>query len=126
MPTSDYLRDEWTKYAFLTTAMGTRPDSWEVALLTAADTEVAGGDDANYARQAATFETYGQVGRVRNDAAVSFPAAEVGADYTVTHFAIYAANTSEKLMEQELEFPKTITGGEVLTFGIGDLITGVD
>lgn len=121
---SDWLRDEAAKYFFLTTAMGARPAAWEVALIKDDGNEVSGTDDANYARQAATFQDTGAVGRVENDTAISFPAAEAGASYTIAEFAVYDG-AGNKLVQQALEFNKAISGGQVVSFAIGDLVAGV-
>lgn len=121
---SDWLRNEATKYFFLTTSMGTRPPGWEVALIKDDGNEVASGDDANYARQSISFQDTGSVGRVENDAAISFPAAESGASYTIAEFAVYDTN-GNLLVQQALEFSKTIEGGDVVSFAIGDLVAGV-
>lgn len=121
---SDWLREEATKYFFLATSMGTRPSSWEVALIKDDGNEVAGGDDANYARQSATFQDTGAVGRVENDTALSFPAAEAGASYTIAEFAVYDGG-GNLLVQEALEFNKLIEGGDVVSFAAGDLVAGV-
>ena len=125
MPGSDWLRDELTKYIFTTEAMGTRPAAWYVALFKADGTEVDGTDDANYSRQSVAFSTYA-TGRARNDAVVSFPAAEAGADYEVTHWGVYTdASAGEELIKQELEFSRQVSDEDVISFAPNDLIVGI-
>lgn len=121
---SDWLRNEAVTYFFTTNAMGTRPTGWEVALIKDDGNEVASGDDANYARQSVSFLDNANVGRVENDASISFPAAETGASYTVAEFAIYD-NNGNLLVQEALEFAKSIVGGDVISFAAGDLVAGV-
>lgn len=124
---SDWLSDEWLKWAYLDTSLATRPTTRYLALFDDAGNEIDGTTDANYARQAITFETFATPRRVRNAASVSFPAAETGADYTVAEFAVFDASTGgNRLQRESLDFNKSIVGGNVLTFAAGDLIMGVD
>lgn len=125
---SDWLSDAWLNWAYLGNTLPTRPSAWYLALIDQANgTEITSTQDANYARQSISFETFGTAGRVRNAASVSFPAAESGASYTVAEFAVYDASSGGNLLQQAaLDFPKDIAGGDVLTFAAGDLIMGVD
>lgn len=124
---SDFIRDEWLKWAYLSGAMGTRPTAWYIALFDDTGSEIDSNIDANYARQSVTFETFSTPGRVRSAVSASFPAAESGASYTVSEFAVFDAQTGgNRLQREDLDFPKDIVGGDVLTFAAGDLIMGVD
>lgn len=127
MPGSDWLRDELTKYAFTDESMDDRPDEWYIALFTDDETEVGGGDDSNYERQEVTFEIFGGTpGRARNEDLVAFPAAASGSSYTVTHWAVYTDDSGgEQLLVQELEFPRSMSEGDVIAFAQGDLVAGI-
>ena len=125
MPASTLTRDELVKYFFTEDSLEPRPQSWYIALIKPDGNEVAGADDADYVRQAVTFEHYDD-GRVRNAALVAFPAAGTGADYSVDRWAVMSAETGgEEYVREELEFPKTLVEGQVLAFGQGDLIVEV-
>lgn len=127
MPTvSDFTKDELTKYVFTDDAMGTRPTSWYVGLIKPNGDEVQGADDANYERQAVTLNMTGTPGRADNDGAISFPAVETGADYDIDRFAIFDASSGgNNLIQENLEFEKNVVGGNVVSFGAGDLVVGV-
>lgn len=119
---SDWLRNEAAKYFFLTDSMGTRPSSWELALILDDGNEVSSSEDSNYVRQSVSFVDTGDVGRVENDAAVSFPAA--GGSYTIAEFAVYDGN-GNLLVQEALEFQKSIETDDVVSFAAGDLVAGV-
>jgi hypothetical protein len=128
---TDYLEGEWMKYAFTTTSTGTRPTAWYLALHTGdpgeagTANEVTSGDDANYARQSATFTRTG--GQCKNNGAVSFPAAETGADYTVTHMSLCdAASSGNVLYKGLLDAPRDVGTGTVISFAVDDLTLEVD
>ncbi len=122
MAGSDWLREEATKYFFLTTSMGTRPSAWELALFVPDGSEVDSNEDSNYARQSITFQDSGAVGRAENDAAISFPA--TGGPYTISEFGVYDG-AGNLLVRQALEFEKDLDTGDVVSFAIGDLVVGV-
>lgn len=126
---SDWLGNAWLEWAYLGTSTATQPTAWYLALFDDAGNEITTSVDANYARQTVSFETFATPRRVRSAVSVSFPAAEdpLTADYIVAEFAVFdAATAGNRLQREALDFPKTITGGDVLTFAAGDLIMGVD
>lgn len=88
--------------------------------------EVAGGNDANYVRQAATLAKSldGTIYRARNNADVSFPAAAGGASYTVTHLGIWDASTAGNLLAV-LTIPGSglpVVAGTINTFATNDIV----
>lgn len=88
--------------------------------------EVAGGDDANYARQAVTLvkSASGTVYRARNNADVVFPAASVGSSYTVTYLGIWDASTAGNLLAT-LAIPGSglpVVAATINTFAINDIV----
>jgi hypothetical protein len=131
---SDYLELKLLDLVFNATAY-TAPVTLTVALFKTdpnddgSGTEVQAGDDANYARQAITFGA-AAAGAVANDAEVNFPAAAGGANYNVSHFAIYD-QLSNLLWKGPLgtvgaPVVKNIAAGEVLSFPIGSLVCTLD
>lgn len=96
------------KYLFTADAI-TRPTAWHCALLKAYNkaagtvTEVNGTDDASYARVVFTPDvdinplTNG-VSTMTNTGAITFPVPAGGADYNVTHVAVYDASTAGRLL----------------------------
>jgi hypothetical protein len=95
MPASTYLRGEWMKYGFTTTAMGTRPTAWHVSLHTA-DPGGTGASEVSgsaYARVNATALLTRSGSQVTNSAgAVTFPTV-ITTPYTVTHAGVWDAAT---------------------------------
>lgn len=129
MTASDFTREELTKYLFTDESLGTRPTAWYIGLFTGPDPsdEVdTGSDDANYVRQQATFVDYATTGRRRNDSLISFPAAETGASYEITHWGVFTAETGgDNLIIQPLEFSRQVDENNVVSFAQNDLIVGV-
>lgn len=131
---SDYLELKILDLVFNATAY-TAPTSLTLALFktSPADdntgTEVQAGDDANYVRQTITFGA-AAAGQVANDAAVSFPAAAGGANYTVSHIGIYD-QLNNLLWHGPLgtvgaPVTKNIAAGEVASFPIGSVVCSLD
>lgn len=96
------------KYLFSADAI-TRPTAWHMALLKSYDkaagtvTEVSGADDANYARVSFTPSisinpASNGVSSMVNTAGVSFAVPAGGANYDVTHVAIYDDPTAGRLL----------------------------
>lgn len=128
MPISEYTRDQLTAYWFTDESVDSRPTGLHIALIKDNGDEVDdGADDANYARQAVSFETYGTTGRARNASSVTFAAAATGSSYTVEAFAVFDAETGgNELGRADLEFPKDVVDDTAISFGAGDLVVGLD
>lgn len=86
--------------------------------------ELTTGVDANYVRKAVTLvkSATGSVYQAKNNAAVAFAAAAVGASYTVTHVCIWSASTAGNcLAVLPLAVPLPTVAGTINTFATGDL-----
>lgn len=123
MPASTYLRNEYQKYGFSATAMGTRPTVWYVALHTAdpgaagTANEVAG---SSYARTSMGTPTVSG-SSVTNPGAVTFPTV-TAAGYTVTHASIWDASAAGNcLFYGALSVAKALAVGDALVFATGEL-----
>jgi hypothetical protein len=124
---SDWLESEWIKWGFTTTAMGTRPTGWYVALHTADPGETGTTGEAaysGYARQSATFtQTNNQVA---TNNAQTF-AAMAGSSSTITHFSIWdAVSSGNCLAKGALSVSKTFAVGDVPSFGTGEILVNVN
>lgn len=125
---SDYLENALLDAVFNAVAY-TSPTSLTLALYTSDPTDAntgnevsTGTDDSNYLRQTITFGA-ASGGTVTNDAAVTFPSAANGSNYTVTHIAIYD-NSGNMIWHGPLGTPsapisKTLAFQESLSFPIG-------
>jgi len=95
---SNYLENKVVDHT-LGTAAFTMPSAIYIALFESDPTDAGSGTECtytNYVRQAITFAA-SSGGAAASNAEVTF-AAIVGADVTVTHFAIYDASTSGNLL----------------------------
>lgn len=124
MPVTDYLGGEWMKYGFTTTAMGTRPTTWHVALhdgdpgSTGANNELT---DSGYARIATTDLTRSGKTVTNSGGAVTF-AAIADAEVTVTHASIWDASSAGNcLFYGALAVSKTLSVGDALVFATNEL-----
>jgi hypothetical protein len=124
---ADWLEDEWIKYAFTTTAMGTRPTEWHVALHTGAPGDDGAANEVSGSSYARVSTTWTQVDNtVSNAAAVTFPTV-TSAGYTVTHFSVWDDDTAGNcLYVGPLVLSKALAVGEAGNFAIGELILSVD
>lgn len=103
----------------LTSGSATRPTAWYVGLFTAAPSDTGGGTEVTgnaYARVATG--TIGVSGTspttATNSAAIEFAAASGGNWGTVTHAAIFDADTSGNMLAwAELTTSRTINDGDV-------------
>lgn len=128
MPAPIHASKEFVKHFFTTEVVEDRPIAWEVALHTRA---VGHGDDfevaqLNYARADANFVSYEDPqGRgfweAKNTVDVTFQAAGVGEEYTVTHYTIRDKTNGQCLAIGELSVPIPVVEGTVVTFPIGYL-----
>ena len=125
-----WAQEQVLTWLFTTGAMGTRPTAWFLALHTGdpgtgADNEVTSGADANYARQSVdlTVALVGNQYEADTDADVTFPAAETGASYTVTHVSMHSAVTAgDALLIKAVPIPIPVVGGGVVSIPLGELI----
>ncbi len=117
----------------LTTSAVTRPVDWEISLHTAdpgeagTANEVGTGVDADYVRQALTFDDpVSGSGRVISNLAATFTAASDATTHTVTHAVIWDATNAVALYVGELTAPRTRVANQDTTFAIGDVIANLD
>lgn len=105
-----------------------------IALATAdlgdADTtanEAKGGDFPAYARQAVSFSDPAGSNSTSNGSAVSFPAFDGAAAQTYSHIGIYDALSGGNLLyHTPMNFNKTLTNGDVITFSAGSVTVTLD
>lgn len=124
MPVTTYLGGEWMKYGFTTTAMGTRPTTWHVALHDG-DPSAAGTaneiTDSGYARVATTDLTRSGSTVTNSTGAVTFAAID-DAEVTITHASIWDASTAGNcLFYGALAVSKTLAVGDALVFATNEL-----
>ena len=85
----------------------------------------AGAGFPAYARQSATFTVSSN--SASNAAAISFPAFDGSAAATYTHIGIYDAATEGNLLyHTPMNFAKTLTNGDVITFSAGSVTVTLD
>ena len=107
----------------------TAPTSLEVALFTAAATDLEGDSKVgeitlgSYVRQSATFSAPVN-GATSNSAAVEFPVATANWDAEVTQVAVLD-ELNHVLYHGALTAPKTVTTGDTFKFNIGDLSVSI-
>jgi len=123
MAYTSYVSQLLLTHLFTTTAV-TRPNAWTVALFTG-NPEVAGGEltDANYMRQAVTFNVADGDGNDRfeatNVAAVTFP--DLAATATVAYVAV-VDQTGAPLVLLPLNAPRDLEVGDVFSIPANELI----
>jgi len=101
-----------------TTNTATRPTAWYVGLFTAAPGETGGGTEVSgnaYARKATgTITVSGTATTATNSAAIEFDPASGGNWGTITHAAIFDAETGGNMLAYaELTTARTINDGDV-------------
>lgn len=136
MSKSNVIEDDTLKYWLTADALTTtRPTTWFLALFKddpgedGSGNEVSTGDDSAYARQAITFSTPAvDSGLTSNNADITFPVVVlVGGSYTMSDFAIYTAVTGGTMLYYgTFGVPKTINGGETITFAAGGITVTED
>ena len=114
---SDYTENLVLTYLF-TNGSVTRPTAWYVGLFTAAPSDTGGGTEVSgsgYARKATgTITVSGTGTTATNSAAIEFAAASGGNWGTVTHAAIFDAETSGNMLAwAQLTTARTINDGDV-------------
>lgn len=126
MSAANFTESEWMKWAFTTTAMGTRPTAWYVGLHTAdpGDTGASELTDSGYSRQSVTFtQTDNQVTSSNSQ---TFPAI-VDASVSIGYVSIWdAATTGNCLWTGALSLAKTFAIADVPKFGTGEIILSVE
>ena len=119
---SDYLELKILDHILGTTAY-TAPSTVYVGLATASFNDDASGSELsgnNYSRVAAAFDAAAS-GTTDNTSAIEFAAA-TGSWGTVSHFGIFdAASSGNLLIHGAFSASKTITTGDILRIGAGDL-----
>jgi hypothetical protein len=114
---SDYTENLVLTYLF-TNGSVTRPTAWYVGLFTAAPSDTGGGTEVSgsgYVRKVTgTITVSGTGTTATNSAAIEFAAASGGNWGTVTHAAIFDAETSGNMLAwAQLTTARTINDGDV-------------
>ena len=114
---TDYTENLVLTFLF-TDGTATRPTAWYVGLFTAAPGETGGGTEVSgsgYARKATgTITVSGTATTATNSAAIEFDPADGGDWGTITHAAIFDAETSGNMLAYaELTTARTINDGDV-------------
>jgi hypothetical protein len=114
---SDYTENLVLTYLF-TDGSVTRPTAWYVGLFTAAPSDAGGGTEVSgsgYVRKVTgTITVSGTGTTATNSAAIEFAAASGGNWGTVTHAAIFDAETSGNMLAwAQLTTARTINDGDV-------------
>jgi hypothetical protein len=114
---TDYTENLVLNWLFTTNSV-TRPTAWYVGLFTAAPGETGGGTEVTgnaYARKATgTITVSGTATTATNSAAIEFAPASGGDWGTITHAAIFDAETGGNMLAYaELTTARTINDGDV-------------
>lgn len=116
----------------LTAGAATRPTAWYVALHTGdpgedgTANEVTTGTDADYVRQAVTFDTPSG-GQALSSNAPSWTVATGSSGYTVTHASVWTASTSGScLLKGQLLAARALVADDVFTFDTGEIVATLD
>jgi hypothetical protein len=126
---SAYARDLLLAWMF-TSGSATRPTTWFVSLheadpgTTGAD-EVVVGTDADYVRQAVTFDTPSG-GQADNTGALTWTADVAATTYSVTHIGVWDAATGGNfLVGGALAVPEEVVASASLVIGIGRAVAAL-
>ena len=123
---TDYTENLVLTWLF-TGSSATRPTAWYVGLFTAAPSDTGGGTEVTgngYARVATgTLSVSGtSPTNCTNAAAIEFAAASGGDWGTITHIAIFDADTSGNMLGwAALTTSRTINDGDIIRIPAGDL-----
>jgi hypothetical protein len=114
---TDYTENLVLTFLF-TDGTATRPTAWYVGLFTAAPGETGGGTEVTgnaYARKATgTITVSGTATTATNSAAIEFAPASGGDWGTITHAAVFDAETGGNMLAYaELTTARTINDGDV-------------
>jgi hypothetical protein len=114
---SDYTENLVLNFLF-TTNTATRPTAWYVGLFTGAPSDTGGGTEVSgsgYVRKVTgTITVSGTATTATNSAAIEFAAASGGDWGTITHAAIFDAETSGNMLAwAPLTTSRTINDGDV-------------
>lgn len=110
----------------LTNGSATRPTAWYVGLFTAAPSDAGGGTEVSgsgYVRKATgTITVSGTDTTATNSAAIEFAAASGGNWGSITHAALFDAETSGNMIAwAQLTTARTINDGDVFRIPAGSL-----
>lgn len=122
-----YASEQYVKHFFTTdSSIPARPTSWVVALHTGdpnkgSDNEVVG---YNYVRQAVTFTATEAATNFEasNDADVTFPSFDTGANFTITHYTIRDGVSGSALATGKLAIPIQVSTGTNVVFPAGYIL----
>lgn len=90
-------------------------------------TEAAAASFPAYSRQAITFSDPSGSNTTSNSASVSFSAFDGSAAKTYTHVGVYDAATGGNLLyHTPMNYDKTLTNGDVITFTAGSVTVTID
>jgi hypothetical protein len=114
---TDYTENLVLTFLF-TDGTATRPTAWYVGLFTSAPTDEGGGTEVSgsaYARKATgTITVSGTATTATNSAAIEFAPASGGDWGTITHAAVFDAETGGNMLAYaELTTARTINDGDV-------------
>jgi hypothetical protein len=114
---TDYTENLVLTFLF-TDGTATRPTAWYVGLFTAAPSDTGGGTEVSgnaYARKATgTITVSGTATTATNSAAIEFAPASGGNWGTITHAAVFDAETGGNMLAYaELTTARTINDGDV-------------
>jgi len=133
MSFSNAGEDMLVTWMFTTTAV-TRPTAWFIALHTGdpgeagTTNEVVVGTDADYVRQAVTFDDpVAGTGMCLSDLAASWTVAAGSAGYTVTHISIWSAATAGTCYTYGPLLPnRVLVASQAHSLNIGEVIAAID
>ena len=123
MAAPKHSSEQFVKFFFTTSVVESRPTEWEIALHTGSP----GAGDAqevssySYQREDATFTASdkGSYWEAENDTDISFPVADTGESYTVTHYTVRDKTSGECLAIGEIPVPVQVEEGTIISFPAG-------
>lgn len=124
---SNYLENKVVDHT-LGTASYTAPTNVYTALFTSDPTDAGTGTECSYTNYARQVTTFGAAsgGSASNSADITF-AAIVGADVTITHFAIYdAASGGNLLYHSPVDTSKTYSADDIPSFAASAITVSLD
>ena len=123
MAAPKYSSEQFVKFFFTDEAVSDRPIGWELALHTGSPGEGSQNEVSSYTyeRSNISFSTEDKGGywEASNTQDVTFPVADQGESYTVTHYTVRDIATDNSLAIGELPVPVVVAEGTVITFPAG-------
>lgn len=123
MAAPKYSSEQFVKFFFTGEAVNDRPIGWELALHTGNPGEGSQNEVSSYSyeRSSISFSTEDKGGywEASNTHDVTFPVADEGESYTVTHYTVRDTATGDCLAIGELPVPVVVAEGTVITFPAG-------